>query len=74
MRYVMKQKLFRWGDDFTIKTQVVRDVFFVYGKGFSIGAKLSFQDMQGKELAFIRQKLLAWGPTHEIHRARWSLI
>lgn len=69
MRYVMKQKLFCWGDDFTIKTQDGQDVFFVDGKAFSLGDKLSLQDMQGKELALIRQKLLAWGPTYEIHRA-----
>lgn len=68
MRYVMKQKLFCWGDDFTIKTPDGQDVFFVDGKAFSIGDKLSFQDMQGKELAFIRQKLLSWGPTYEICR------
>jgi uncharacterized protein YxjI len=68
MRYVMKQKLFCWGDDFTIKTQDGQVVFFVDGKAFSLGDKLSLQDMQGKELAFIRQKLLAWGPTYEITR------
>src|SRR3954447_15532482 len=69
MRYVMKQKLFAWGDDFVIKTADGQDAFFVDGKAFSIGDKLSFQDMAGHELAFIRQKLLAWGPTYEIHRA-----
>jgi uncharacterized protein YxjI len=68
MRYVMKQKLFCWGDDFTIKTEDGQDAFFVDGKAFSIGDKLSFQDLQGKELAFIRQRLLAWGPTYEIYR------
>jgi uncharacterized protein YxjI len=68
MRYVMKQKLFAWGDDFTIKTDDGQDVFFVDGKAFSIGQKLSFQDMQGQELAFIRQKLLALGPTYEVYR------
>jgi uncharacterized protein YxjI len=68
MRYVMKQKLFRWGDDFTIKDDVGADRFFVDGKAFSLGKQLSFQDMQGQELAFIRQKLLAWGPTYEIYR------
>ena len=41
---------------------------FVDGRAFSIGNKLSFQDLNGNELAFIRQKLLAWGPTYEIHR------
>ena len=68
MRYQMRQKLFAFGDDFTIKDQHDRDVFFVDGKAFSFGKKLSFQDMDGNELAFIRQKLLAWGPTYEIYR------
>jgi uncharacterized protein YxjI len=68
MRYVMRQKLLSWGDDFVIKDQMVQDVFYVDGKAFSLGHQLSFQDMQGNELAFIRQKLLAWGPTYEIYR------
>jgi uncharacterized protein YxjI len=67
MRYIMRQKLFSWGDDFTIRDESGRDAFFVDGKGFSLGAQLSFRDMQGNELAFIRQKLLAWGPTYEIY-------
>jgi uncharacterized protein YxjI len=68
MRYVMKQKLFCWGDDFHIKNEAGEDVFFVDGRAFSIGNKLSFQDMNRNELAFIRQKLLSWGPTYEITR------
>jgi uncharacterized protein YxjI len=68
MRYVMKQKLFCWGDDFRIKNEAGSDVFFVDGRAFSFGDKLSFQDLRGNELAFIRQKLLAWGPTYEITR------
>ncbi len=68
MRYVMKQKLFSWGDDFTIQDAEGRDVYFVDGKAFSFGAKLSFQDMNGQELAYIEQKLLSWGPTYELYR------
>lgn len=68
MRYVMKQKFLSWGDDFTIQDAEGRDAFFVDGKAFSIGAKLSFQDMSGNELLFIKQKVLSWGPTYEIHR------
>jgi uncharacterized protein YxjI len=68
MRFVMKQKLFAWGEDFTIKNEAGNDVFFVDGKAFSLGHKLSFQDMHGNELAFVRQKLLSWGPTYEITR------
>ena len=69
MRYVMKQKLFCFGDDFAIKDEAGRDRFFVDGRAFSIGNKLSFQDTNGNELAFIRQKLLSWGPTYEITRS-----
>jgi uncharacterized protein YxjI len=68
MRYQMKQKLFAWGDDFVIKDADGTDAFFVDGKAFSLGHQLSFQDMQGRELAFIKQKLLSWGPTYEIYR------
>lgn len=68
MRYVMKQKLFSWGDDFTIRDAEGRDVFLVDGKAFSLGSQLSFRDLDGRELAFIRQKLLSFGPTYEIYR------
>jgi uncharacterized protein YxjI len=68
MRYVMRQKIWSWGDDFVIKDEEGNDAFFVDGKVFTLGNQLSFQDMQGNELAFIRQKLLAWGPTYEIYR------
>lgn len=63
MIYLMKQKLFSCGDDFTIKDDSGQDRFFVDGKAFSLGNQLSFQDMAENELAFIRQKLLSWGPT-----------
>lgn len=69
MRYVMKQKLFSFGDDFTIRDEDGRDVFFVDGKVFVIGQQLAFQDMQKRELAYIRKKLLSWGPTYEIYRS-----
>ena len=66
MRYVMKQKFWSWGDDFTIRDEQGADVFRVDGRAFSWGDKLSFQDTRGNELAFISQKLLSWGPTYEI--------
>ncbi len=68
MRYVLKQKFWSWGDDFTIRNEQGQDVFLVDGRAFSWGDKLSFQDTSGRELAFIRQKMLSWGPTYEIAR------
>src|SRR5579862_3489637 len=66
MRYILKQKFFSLADDFAIKNEAGEDVFFVRGKVFSVSNKLSFQDIQGNELAFIQQKLLSWGATYEI--------
>lgn len=67
-RYILRQNLFAFGDDYIVRDERERECFFVDGRAFSFGAKLSFQDMQGQELAFIRQRLLAWGPTFEILR------
>jgi len=68
MRYLLKQKLFAFGDDFHILNENDEKVFFVDGKAFSLGNKLSFQDLSGNELVFIRQKLLSFGPSYELHR------
>jgi uncharacterized protein YxjI len=69
MRYVMRERLLAWGDDFYIRDEDGRDTFFVDGKAFSIGDQLSFRDMDGTELAFIKQKVFALARTYEIHRA-----
>jgi len=68
MRFLMKQRLFSFGDDFYVKDASDRDIYFVDGKAFSLGDQLSFQDLEGNELAFIKQRLLAWGKTYEITR------
>ncbi len=68
MRYIMRQRLFAFGDDFHIKSADGQNRFFVDGKVFSLGDKLSFQDMHGNELAQVRQKLIAFTPTYEIYR------
>ena len=70
MRYAMKQELFCWGDDYRILDQDGRGVYFVDGKAFVLLRKsLTFLDMAGNELAEIRQRLLAWGPTYDIIRS-----
>jgi uncharacterized protein YxjI len=76
MRYMMKQKLFAWGDDFYIKDESGADRFFVDGKALSFGKQLSFQDMAGNELCFIKQVVLSWGPTYEIYKGQqlWATV
>jgi uncharacterized protein YxjI len=68
MRYLMKQKLFAFGDDFTIRDEAGNDCYFVDGKALSIGDKLSFQNMSGAELAFIKQKIFSLSAKYEIYR------
>ena len=68
MRYVMKERILSWGDDFKIRDESGRDVFYVDGKVLTFGDKLSFKDMAGNELALIDQKLLSIGATYEIYR------
>ncbi len=74
MRFVFKQKFWCLGDDFVIRDDEDRDCYLVDGRAFSFGEKLSFQDMQGNELAFIRQRLLSWGPTYDIERPGHEVI
>ena len=68
MRYLMRERILSWGDDFTIKDEAGREAFYVDGKVFSFGDKLSFKDRDGKEVALIDQKLLSFGPQYEIVR------
>jgi len=68
MRYIMKERILSWGDDFTIRDADGRDAYYVDGKVLSFGHKLSFRDMQKNELALIDQKLLSIGKQFEIIR------
>jgi uncharacterized protein YxjI len=65
----MRQKIWSWGDDYIIKDAAGNDRFLVDGKVFTLGDKLSFCDLAGRELVELRQRLLSWGPTYELSRA-----
>ena len=66
MRYMMRQRILSWGDDFSIKDADGQEVYYIDGKVFSFGNKLSIKDRSGAELARINQKLLSLGPQYEI--------
>ena len=68
MRYVLKQKMFTLGGAFRVADERGEEVFQIEGRAFGFGRQLTFADAAGAELAFIRQKLLSWGPTYEIYR------
>ena len=66
MRYMMRQRILSWGDDFSIKDADGQEMYYIDGKVFSFGNKLSIKDRSGAELARINQKLLSLGPQYEI--------
>ena len=68
MIYRVKEKFWSLGNDFTVKDKDGVDRYLVNGAAFSWGDKLSFQDMEGRELAFIEQELLSSMPCYRIIR------
>lgn len=58
MRFQVKQKIFTFADQFTIKDEQDRDYYIVEGKVFSLGRKLRLHDLNGTELYYIEQKLM----------------
>jgi uncharacterized protein YxjI len=68
MRYRMRQKLWSFGDDFTITDGDGNKVAHVDGRVFSIGKKLSIEDPAGKELALVKETLLSLRPVYEVRR------
>ena len=73
MRYLMRERILSWGDDFTIKDDAEREAFYVDGKVFSFGDKLSFNDQDGKQVVAIEQNLLSLKPQYEITRGGKTL-
>lgn len=57
MKFYIKQKVFSFKDQFTVKDLEGNDVYKVQGKVFSLKNKLSFQDLEEKELLRAEKKL-----------------
>jgi hypothetical protein len=53
----MRQKMFAFGDDFTVKDEQDRKVFSVDGKMFRLRDTLLFKDAEGREIYKIQEKL-----------------
>ena len=68
MRYILRQKMLSFGDDFQIKTENGDDAFLVNGKVFSFAKQLDFGDLAGNALLSIEQQLMSWGATYVISK------
>ena len=68
MRYKMRQRMWTLRDSFKIEDENGDPIFQVVGRLLSIGDKLSFQDMDDNELAFISQRLISLRSAYDIQR------
>lgn len=69
MRYLIREKLFSFGDDFWIQDASGRDVYRVDGRAFTLlREKLVIEDAAGNELGFLREKFVSLRKAYEIHR------
>lgn len=68
MKLYLKQKVFTWGDKFTVYDENGNDRYYVEGEVLTWGKKLHLTDLNGRELAFIRQKITFFLPQYSIIR------
>ncbi|MBE6884589.1 MAG: hypothetical protein E7487_08300 [Ruminococcaceae bacterium] len=66
MKLYIKEKVFTWGDKFTVTDELGRDRYIIEGEIFSWGKKLHVYDMAGNEAAFIQQKLWTFRPKYQV--------
>lgn len=66
MKLYIKQKVFSWGDKFTVKDGYGNDKYFVQGEVFSWGKKLHVYDAAGREVAFIKQEVWSFMPRYYV--------
>lgn len=68
MNLYIKQRVFTWGDKFSIYDEAGNEKYYVEGEIFTWGKKLHLYDLQGRELAFIKQELFTFLPKYLISR------
>ncbi|MXQ51633.1 hypothetical protein GQ671_10200 [Salinicoccus hispanicus] len=66
MRLYIKQKVFSFKDQFTVKDEKENDAFYVEGKAFSVGNRLHVTDTSGEEVLYIEQKLFRISPEYDL--------
>jgi len=66
MKLYIKEKVFSWGDKFTVKDSLGNDKYVVEGEVFSWGKKLHIYNMDGAEVAFIKQEIWSLLPRYYV--------
>jgi uncharacterized protein YxjI len=64
--YLIRERLFRLGEDSDITDEHARPVLHVDGKVLSLRNRLVLRDPEGREVAQVQRKLVALVPTYQI--------
>ena len=68
MRYIIRERFFRLGEDSDITDEQGRPVLHVDGKVFTLHDTLILRDLAGEEVARVQRQLIALRPTYHITR------
>ncbi|MBO5041445.1 MAG: LURP-one-related family protein [Clostridia bacterium] len=67
MRLLIREKIFTWADKFTVTDEHGEARYTVEGQFFSWGKKLRVYDLQGREVAYIEQKVMSFLPRYCVY-------
>lgn len=73
MRYVIREKFFRLGEDSDITDESGQQVYHVDGKVFTLHHTLVMQDRAGNEVATVRKHLISLHTRYEVTRGGQEL-
>jgi len=68
LRFVVKQKILTFSDDFIIYDQNKRPAYKVYGQLFTLGNKLTIHSMGNGDEIYIKQKIFKLLPEYHLYR------
>ena len=66
MKLYMKEKVFSWNEQFTVRDEHGFDKYYVEGEFFSLGKRLHLNDIHGREIAFVQQQLFTLMPRFSV--------
>jgi len=67
MRFKIREKIFSFGDNFTIRDEYDQDKYYIKGKVLSLGDKLRLYSINDEELIYIEQKLFKFLPEFNLY-------
>lgn len=67
MRLYIEEKIFTWGDKFSVRDEQGNEKYYVEGEVFTFGKKLHVYDRHGREVAYIEQELLTLLPSYHVY-------